>query len=273
MKKIAYLLFLLVVLSVSAFAETDYTFTFNPETAGQGEKLDLSEYGLSFFLPEGFELKEVLNNDKALCYYQRNNPWHSVEFLTCDYASLEEAKEEYADTTPMLANVNGMDSVLFAFKSLTKSGEELFVCDVFIAVPNHPVINYYEESADQNDLALYLLNVLPAESITKAETAEDETKEEKRETEKAASAEPEKSSVAGTAKAEVDFDGERSIRTQRDGSVNVRKTPSSDGERIGTAAPDSIFPLLSISENGWYEIRLRDGTTGFISPNLGRIIK
>ena len=50
----------LVVLSVSAFAETDYTFTFNSETAGQGEKLDFSEYGLSFFLPEGFELKEVV---------------------------------------------------------------------------------------------------------------------------------------------------------------------------------------------------------------------
>ena len=274
MKKIAYLLFLLVVLSVSAFAETDHTYTFNSETAGQGEKLDLSEYGLSFFLPEGFELKEVVNNDKAICYYQRNNPWHSVEFLTCDYATLEEAKNEYADTTPMQANVNGMDSVIFAFKNRTNNGEELFVCDVFIAVPNHSIINYYEESADQSDLALYLLNVLPAEGIEKAETVEEEPKETKPETEKAVSAEPEKPSAdTETAKAEVSFSGERSIRTQKEGSVNVRKSPSSDSERIGAAAPDSVFPLVSISENGWYEIRLRDGTTGFISPNLGRIVE
>ena len=274
MKKIAYLLFLLVVLSVSAFAETDYTFTFNSETAGQGEKLDFSEYGLSFFLPEGFELKEVVNNDKAICYYQRNNPWHSVEFLTCDYATLEDAKNEYADTTPVQANVNGIDSVIFAFKSPNDKGEDLFVVDVFIAVPNHPIINYYEESPDQIGHGIYLANVLPAEGIEKAETVEEEPKETKPETEKAVSAEPEKPSAdTETAKAEVSFSGERSIRTQKEGSVNVRKSPSSDSERIGAATPDSVFPLVSISENGWYEIRLRDGTTGFISPNLGRIVE
>lgn len=269
MKKIAYLLFLLVVLSVSAFAETDHTYTFNSETAGEGEKLDLSEYGLSFFLPEGFELKEVVN-DKAICYYQRNNPWHSVEFLTCDYPSLEEAKKEYANFTPVQANVNGMDSIIFS----GKDAKDLFVVDVYIAVPNHPIINYYEESAVLIDHGKYLANILPAEGIEKAETVEEEPKETKPETEKAVSAEPEKPSAdTETAKAEVSFNGERSIRTQKEGSVNVRKSPSSDSERIGAAAPDSVFPLVSISENGWYEIRLRDGTTGFISPNLGRIVE
>ena len=38
-------------------------------------------------------------------------------------------------------------------------------------------------------------------------------------------------------------------------------------------APLAVNNFKFLAENGWYEIRLRDGTTGFISPNLGRIVE
>ena len=278
MKKIANLIFLLLIfISVSSFAETemDYAFTFNSEIAGSGKNLDLSEYGLSFFLPDGFEQKDVLNNNRALCYYQRNNPWHSVEFLSCDYNTLDDAKKEYADVTPILAEVNGLNGIIFAYKTLGKDGKELFICDVFIEVPNHMIVNYFEESADQKDLALYLCNILPDESTEKAASQESKPDAETLHQENSTVLESSDTDSEKTTKSELPdkINEKRSIRTQKDGTVNVRKSPSPDSERIGSAAPDSIFPLISVSENGWYEIRLRDGTTGFISPNLGRIIE
>ena len=274
MKKIAGLLLLLVFFSVAAFAETDkYTFTFDSEKAGQGDRLDLSEYGLSFFLPIGFEEKEVLNNENAICYYQRNDPWHSVEFLHCSYSTLEEAKGEYAGTTPIPASINGMDSIIFSYKASRENGDTLYVCDAFIAVPNHPIMNYYEESADQDSHALYLFIILPDDNAGSVESKESESKGEEGTQQKESAPAESAPTKTESVKEEAELNETRSIRTQKDGSVNVRKSPSSDSERIASAAPDSVFPLISISENGWYEIRLRDGTTGFISPNLGRIIE
>ena len=57
----------------------------------------------------------------------------------------------------------------------------------------------------------------------------------------------------------------------RDGkAVNVRQTPSKSGEAIGWAFGGESYPLLSTAENGWVEIRLPNGKTGFVSPKMIR---
>ena len=162
MKKIVGVVFLLICIIVSAFSIAEmYVFTFDTETPGGGKVIDLSEQGLSIYLPKGFEQKKVLNNDSAIFYYERNKPWHSVEFLTCNYRTLDEAESEYEDTTPLEVDVNGMDCILFAFTANTIDGSDLYVCDVFIDVPNYGVVNYYEESGNSQDIARYLANIVP----------------------------------------------------------------------------------------------------------------
>jgi uncharacterized protein YgiM (DUF1202 family) len=51
-----------------------------------------------------------------------------------------------------------------------------------------------------------------------------------------------------------------------DGSpmVNIRQKPTTYSEKIGEAKDGDSFEYLSHSA-GWYEIRLEDGSTGYIS--------
>lgn len=66
-------------------------------------------------------------------------------------------------------------------------------------------------------------------------------------------------------------DAERCSLVAVDGgnNINVRKAPV-DGEKVGMATKGQMFPLLSITSapnygEKWYEVRLPDSTTGFIS--------
>ena len=45
--------------------------------------------------------------------------------------------------------------------------------------------------------------------------------------------------------------------------VNIRSKASKDGEKVGTATAGSVYPYVSITD-GWYEIELPEGGTGFV---------
>ena len=47
-------------------------------------------------------------------------------------------------------------------------------------------------------------------------------------------------------------------------SVNIRQEPAILSNKIGEAAEGDTFEFVSIN-SGWYEIKLADGSTGFIS--------
>ncbi len=47
-------------------------------------------------------------------------------------------------------------------------------------------------------------------------------------------------------------------------SVNIRRKPTIDSEKIGEAKDSDTFEFISIN-SGWYEVKLTDGSTGFIS--------
>lgn len=48
-------------------------------------------------------------------------------------------------------------------------------------------------------------------------------------------------------------------------SVNIRKEPSVRSEKIGDAKEGDTYELISNINSKWYEVKLMDGTNGFIS--------
>ena len=58
------------------------------------------------------------------------------------------------------------------------------------------------------------------------------------------------------------------VRIREGNAVNVREKPSRGGKAVGWAMGGERYPLLSTAENGWLEIRLPDGKTGFVSPKM-----
>ena len=55
------------------------------------------------------------------------------------------------------------------------------------------------------------------------------------------------------------------IKIRNGGSVNVRMGPDQNTILVGTAEGGRIYDCLSVADNGWYEIVLPNGMTGFIS--------
>jgi hypothetical protein len=57
----------------------------------------------------------------------------------------------------------------------------------------------------------------------------------------------------------------------KDGSpyVNIRLEPVAGSKVIGSAKNGDVFEFLSVN-NGWYEIKLSDGATGFVSESVTR---
>lgn len=53
-------------------------------------------------------------------------------------------------------------------------------------------------------------------------------------------------------------------------SVNIRQNPTIKSEAIGKAQDGETFELVSVT-SGWYEIKLADGSSGFISPKYAVI--
>lgn len=55
-------------------------------------------------------------------------------------------------------------------------------------------------------------------------------------------------------------------------SVNIRQGPSTSAQKIGQAKQDERFELVS-EETGWYQIKLSDGSSGFVSERYSEIRK
>jgi uncharacterized protein YgiM (DUF1202 family) len=55
--------------------------------------------------------------------------------------------------------------------------------------------------------------------------------------------------------------------------INVRSEPNAKSARVSTATPGQTYPLLATMDNGWYQIQLKDGTTGYVSPKTAKPIE
>lgn len=55
---------------------------------------------------------------------------------------------------------------------------------------------------------------------------------------------------------------------RKSGNANVRETAEASSRRVGVARAGRSYPLLSVSENGWYKILLPGGVVGFVSPKM-----
>ena len=55
------------------------------------------------------------------------------------------------------------------------------------------------------------------------------------------------------------------VKIRNGGSLNVRMQPDQNSILVGTAEGGKTYDCLSVADNGWYEIVLPNGMTGFIS--------
>lgn len=61
------------------------------------------------------------------------------------------------------------------------------------------------------------------------------------------------------------------IRIRDKNNPNVHKKPKFSSRVIGFAKASTEYEVLDVSENGWYQIRLENGKTGWIHPNAGTL--
>lgn len=63
----------------------------------------------------------------------------------------------------------------------------------------------------------------------------------------------------------------RKVRINNGSSPNVRSEPSASGEKVGNAKSGQTYELLD-EMNNWYKIRLENGTEGWISGSMAKIV-
>ena len=61
------------------------------------------------------------------------------------------------------------------------------------------------------------------------------------------------------------------IRIRDKNNPNVHKKPKFSSRVIGFAKASTEYEILDVSDNGWYQIRLENGKTGWIHPNAGTL--
>lgn len=62
------------------------------------------------------------------------------------------------------------------------------------------------------------------------------------------------------------------VKIHREGTINVRALPDEKSQRIGIAKADGVYTCTGITENGWYRIVMRDGSQGYVSKKLSRLV-
>ena len=74
---------------------------------------------------------------------------------------------------------------------------------------------------------------------------------------------------SGNNNAQTSQNGQRNVimkvKIRNGGSLNVRVKPDQNSILVGTAEGGRTYDCLSVADNGWYEIVLPNGMTGFIS--------
>ncbi len=63
------------------------------------------------------------------------------------------------------------------------------------------------------------------------------------------------------------------VTIRKSGAVNVRADDNTGAKKIGSAKAGHSYPCLGISKNGWYLIRLEDGTEGYVTNTLTTLKK
>ena len=56
------------------------------------------------------------------------------------------------------------------------------------------------------------------------------------------------------------------------GTANVRSKADTESQVVGRVSPGDVFLFTEISDNGWYRIVLNDGTEGYISGKMVKVV-
>ena len=64
---------------------------------------------------------------------------------------------------------------------------------------------------------------------------------------------------------------EQYIRIKGNGKANIRAKADTDSKVVGAASPNRKYKLISVTDNGWFEIQADDGVIGFVHPNMAEI--
>lgn len=63
------------------------------------------------------------------------------------------------------------------------------------------------------------------------------------------------------------------VKITYDGPVNVRESSDAKSEKVGIAKPGDSYVYLETADNGWYKIRLEDGTLGWVSGKMAEFME
>ena len=63
------------------------------------------------------------------------------------------------------------------------------------------------------------------------------------------------------------------IRIKDSGIARVRSAPDTDAQQIGKLKSGTICNLISVSEDGWFEVEYGDEKIGYVHPNMATIVK
>ena len=61
------------------------------------------------------------------------------------------------------------------------------------------------------------------------------------------------------------------VTIRKSGPINVREGDSTDTKKVGSAKAGKTYPCFGVSPNGWYLIRLEDGTEGYVTGTLSTL--
>lgn len=67
-------------------------------------------------------------------------------------------------------------------------------------------------------------------------------------------------------------DSSAKVRINEGSNPNVRSKPASDGQKVGNAKSGKIYDLLE-EKDGWFKIRLEDGSEGWIAGGMAQKVK
>ena len=62
------------------------------------------------------------------------------------------------------------------------------------------------------------------------------------------------------------------MRINEGSNPNVRSKPASDGQKVGNAKSGKTYDLLE-EKDGWFKIRLEDGSEGWIAGGMAQKVK
>ena len=250
MKQTLILLTILTLILTAAFAENADTFYFSygkPEISGNTVTLINPADGTASataVIPDEFNRFSYYENETIPFYFASGDYSHIFYFSYLEGDDLNTAILNYLKDngysepeaekligSMYTLNVNGIPGKFFTgTQSASKYEPQKNHLYAFFQCQDGLCFHLFEISEKESDFFMMLENILPA--------------------------------------APAAVQSGRMIRITTDSDVFVRTQPDAESEKTGYARSGKKYLLLSISDNGWYEIQLEDGTSGFVSPKL-----